>query len=132
MAGNKIGKMFNVTTFGESHGISLGCIVDGMPPNFPLSTEDIQLELNRRKPGYSKYTTQRREPDEVMILSGIFNGKTTGTSIGLLINNTDQRSQDYKNIKNIFRPVMLILHIKENMVLEIIAEEEDHLHAKLP
>lgn len=104
MAGNKIGKMFNVTTFGESHGISLGCIVDGMPPNFPLSTEDIQLELNRRKPGYSKYTTQRREPDEVMILSGIFNGKTTGTSIGLLINNTDQRSQDYKNIKNIFRP----------------------------
>lgn len=104
MSGNKIGKIFNVTTFGESHGSSLGCIVDGMPPGFSLSAEDIQLELNRRKPGCSKYTTQRREMDKVIILSGVFNGKTTGTSIGLIIHNTDQRSKDYENIKDTFRP----------------------------
>ncbi|HMI76997.1 MAG TPA: chorismate synthase [Buchnera sp. (in: enterobacteria)] len=104
MAGNKIGKIFNITTFGESHGLSIGCIVDGMPPGFSLCTQDIQLELNRRKPGYSKYTTQRREMDQVMILSGVFNGKTTGTSIGLLIHNTDCRSKDYENIKDAFRP----------------------------
>lgn len=104
MAGNKIGKMFTVTTFGESHGPSLGCIIDGIPPGFPLSTDDLQKELNRRKPGKSKYTTQRREKDQINILSGIFNGVTTGTSIGLIINNTDQRSQDYEKIKHLFRP----------------------------
>ncbi|CAL4318574.1 chorismate synthase [Buchnera aphidicola] len=104
MPGNSIGKIFKVHTFGESHGISLGCIIDGMPPGIQISQKDLQKELNRRKPGTSKYTTQRREPDTVEILSGTFQGKTTGTSIGLSIKNTDHRSQDYENIKNIFRP----------------------------
>ncbi|WP_343190368.1 chorismate synthase [Buchnera aphidicola (Mollitrichosiphum nigrofasciatum)] len=104
MPGNSIGKMFRVSTFGESHGIALGCIVDGMPPGFNIEIQDIQKELNKRKPGSSKYTTQRRELDTVEILSGLFKGKTTGTSIGMLIYNTDQRSQDYEKIKNIFRP----------------------------
>ncbi|QJC33646.1 chorismate synthase [Enterobacteriaceae endosymbiont of Donacia provostii] len=104
MSGNSIGKLFKITTFGESHGKSLGCIVDGVPPKIPLTLEDIQKDLDRRKPGTSKYTSPRRELDKIEILSGIFNGFTTGTSIGLLINNIDIRSQDYKNIKNIFRP----------------------------
>ena len=96
MAGNSIGQLFRVTTFGESHGIALGCIVDGVPPGLPLTEADLQVDLDRRRPGTSRYTTQRREPDQVRILSGVFNGVTTGTSIGLLIENTDQRSQDYK------------------------------------
>ncbi|MDP8169721.1 chorismate synthase [Pasteurella skyensis] len=104
MAGNSIGKLFKVTTFGESHGIALGCIVDGIPPNLPLTEADLQVDLDRRKPGTSRYTTARRENDEVQILSGVFEGKTTGTSIGLLIKNTDQRSQDYSDIKDNFRP----------------------------
>lgn len=104
MAGNSIGQLFKVTTFGESHGPALGCIIDGVPPNLKISESDIQVELDRRKPGTSKYTTQRREDDKVTILSGVFEGKTTGTSIGLLIENTDQRSQDYSRIKDIFRP----------------------------
>ncbi|MDP8080072.1 chorismate synthase [Phocoenobacter skyensis] len=104
MAGNSIGKLFKVTTFGESHGIALGCIVDGIPPNLPLTEADLQVDLDRRKPGTSRYTTARRENDEVQILSGVFEGKTTGTSIGLLIKNTDQRSQDYSEIKDNFRP----------------------------
>ncbi|CAL4319112.1 Chorismate synthase [Buchnera aphidicola (Protaphis terricola)] len=104
MAGNTIGKIFCVTTFGESHGIALGCIVDGVPPGLKLSSDDLQVELNRRKPGNSRYTTQRCELDKVQILSGTFNGITTGTSIGLIIKNTDQRSQDYKTIKHLFRP----------------------------
>ncbi|WP_281645420.1 chorismate synthase [Parendozoicomonas sp. Alg238-R29] len=104
MAGNTIGKLFTVTSFGESHGPALGCIVDGCPPGLELSVEDLQKDLDRRKPGTSKFTTQRREPDEVKILSGIFEGKTTGTPIGLLIENTDQRSRDYSNIKDIYRP----------------------------
>ncbi|QTM69389.1 chorismate synthase [Buchnera aphidicola (Hormaphis cornu)] len=104
MPGNTIGKIFKVTTFGESHGSALGCIVDGVPPGFKLSLLDIQKELNRRRPGTSAYTTQRRELDKVKILSGIFNGLTTGTSIGLTIKNTDHRSQDYEQIKNVFRP----------------------------
>ena len=83
MSGNTIGKLFTVTTFGESHGVALGCIIDGCPPNMTLSEEDIQLDLNRRKPGTSRHTTQRREADEVKILSGVFEGKTTGTPIGL-------------------------------------------------
>lgn len=104
MSGNTIGKLFTVTTFGESHGPALGCIVDGCPPGLPLTAEDMQRDLDRRKPGQSRYTTQRKEGDEVKILSGVFEGKTTGTPIGLLIENTDQRSKDYSNIKDQFRP----------------------------
>lgn len=104
MAGNSIGQFFRVTTFGESHGIALGCVVDGVPPGIPLTEADLQHDLDRRRPGTSRYTTQRREPDRVRILSGVFEGVTTGTSIGLLIENTDQRSQDYSAIKDVFRP----------------------------
>ncbi len=104
MSGNTIGKLFTVTSFGESHGPALGCIVDGCPPGLELSVADLQRDLDRRKPGTSRYTTQRREADEVQILSGVFEGRTTGTAIGLLIMNTDQRSKDYSNIANTFRP----------------------------
>ena len=104
MSGNSFGKLFTVTTFGESHGPALGAIVDGCPPGMPLSEEDLQHDLDRRKPGTSRHTTQRREADEVRILSGVFEGKTTGTPIGLLIENTDQRSKDYSDIKDSFRP----------------------------
>jgi len=104
MSGNTFGKLFTVTTFGESHGPALGCIVDGCPPGLELSEADIQLDLDRRKPGTSRHTTQRREADEVKILSGVFEGKTTGTPIGLLIENTDQRSKDYTKIAESFRP----------------------------
>ncbi|WP_370278554.1 chorismate synthase [Pontibacterium sp.] len=104
MSGNSFGKLFTVTTFGESHGPALGCIVDGCPPGIELSVEDLQVDLDRRKPGTSRHTTQRREDDIVEILSGVFEGKTTGTSIGLLIKNTDQRSKDYSNIAETFRP----------------------------
>jgi len=104
MSGNSIGRLFTVTTFGESHGIALGCIVDGCPPGMALSEADLQHDLDRRKPGQSRYTTQRREDDQVKILSGVFEGKTTGTPIGLLIENTDQRSKDYSNIADTFRP----------------------------
>lgn len=104
MSGNSIGKLFTVTTFGESHGLALGCIVDGCPPGIALSEEDLQHDLDRRKPGQSRYTTQRREEDQVKILSGVFEGKTTGTTIGLLIENTDQRSKDYSKIQGQFRP----------------------------
>ncbi|WP_299066868.1 chorismate synthase [uncultured Psychrobacter sp.] len=104
MAGNSIGKLFSVTTCGESHGSGLMAIVDGVPPGMALSSEDLQVDLDRRKPGTSKYATQRREPDEVEIISGVFEGKTTGTSIGLLIRNTNQKSKDYSDIKDTFRP----------------------------
>ena len=104
MSGNSIGKLFTVTTFGESHGPALGCIVDGCPPGMALTEADLQRDLDRRKPGTSRHTTQRREADEVQILSGVFEGKTTGTPIGLLIQNTDQRSKDYSNIMDRFRP----------------------------
>lgn len=104
MAGNTFGQLFRVTTFGESHGIALGAIVDGCPPGMELNESDLQGDLDRRKPGTSRFTTQRREDDEVKILSGVFEGKTTGTSIGLLIENTDQRSKDYSDIKDVFRP----------------------------
>lgn len=104
MSGNTFGKMFCVTTFGESHGVAYGCIVDGCPPGMQLSEADIQHELDRRKPGQSRYTSQRREADQVQILSGVFAGQTTGTPIGLMIANTDQRSRDYEKIKNSFRP----------------------------
>ena len=105
MSGNTVGKLFTVTTFGESHGPALGAIIDGCPPGLSLSEEDLQRDLDRRKPGTSRYTTQRREADQVRILSGVFEGKTTGTSIGLLIENTDQRSKDYGKIKDRFRPM---------------------------
>jgi chorismate synthase len=104
MSGNSFGKLFVVTSFGESHGKAIGCIVDGCPPGLTLTEADLQTDLDRRKPGTSRHTTQRREDDEVHILSGIFEGKTTGTPISLLIHNKDQRSRDYGNIKNTFRP----------------------------
>ncbi|GAB2189455.1 chorismate synthase [Sessilibacter sp. MAH2] len=104
MSGNTFGKLFTVTTFGESHGIALGAIVDGCPPGLEICEADLQIDLDRRKPGQSKFTTQRKEDDIVEILSGVFEGKTTGTPIGLLIKNTDQRSKDYSNIKDLFRP----------------------------
>lgn len=104
MSGNTFGKLFSVTTFGESHGPALGAIVDGCPPGVVISEDIIQQELDRRRPGTSRHTTQRREPDQVRILSGVFEGKTTGTSIGLMIENTDQRSKDYSAIKDQFRP----------------------------
>ena len=104
MAGNSIGQLFTVTTFGESHGLALGAIVDGCPPGLALSEADIQPDLDRRRPGQSKYTTQRREADQVRILSGVFEGRTTGTPIGLLIENQDQKSKDYSDIKDVFRP----------------------------
>ena len=104
MSGNTFGKSFSVTTFGESHGVALGCIIDGCPPGLEISEGYIQAYLDQRKPGTSKYTTQRKEDDKIEILSGIFEGKTTGTPIGLLIRNKDQKSIDYDNLKDVFRP----------------------------
>ena len=104
MSGNSIGKLFTVSSFGESHGPALGCIVDGCPPGMALSVADLQRDLDRRKPGTSRFTTQRQEADEVRILSGVFEGRTTGTPIGLVIENTDQRSKDYGRIAEQFRP----------------------------
>lgn len=104
MSGSSIGSLFCVTSFGESHGAAIGCVVDGCPPGMSLSTEDIQIELDRRKPGTSRHVTQRRESDTVEILSGVFEGKTTGAPIALLIRNEDQRSKDYGNIADTFRP----------------------------
>ena len=104
MSGNTFGRNFTVTTFGESHGVALGCIIDGCPPGMALAAADIQVDLDRRRPGRNRHTTQRNEPDQVKILSGVFEGVTTGTPIGLLVENTDQRSKDYGDIKNKFRP----------------------------
>ena len=104
MSGNTFGTLFKVTTFGESHGLALGAIVDGCPPGIEICEADLQRDLDLRKPGTSKHTTQRREADEVKIMSGVFEGKTTGTPIGLIIENTDQRSKDYGNIADTFRP----------------------------
>jgi len=104
MSGNTVGKIFSVTTFGESHGKAIGCVIDGCPPGLQLSELDIQPALNKRRPGSSEYTTQRKEEDIVEILSGVFEGKTTGTPIGLIIHNKDQKSQDYDNLKDVFRP----------------------------
>jgi chorismate synthase len=104
MSGNSFGKIFTVTTFGESHGVAMGCTIDGCPPGMTLCEHDIHIHLNKRRPGQSKHTTQRNEPDQVQILSGVFEGKTTGTPIGLMINNKDQRSKDYGDIKDKFRP----------------------------
>jgi chorismate synthase len=104
MAGDTYGRLFTVTTFGESHGPAMGCVVDGCPPGLELSEADIQKDLDRRRPGSSRYVTQRQEPDQVKILSGVFEGRTTGTAIGLLVENVDQRSGDYSKIKDTFRP----------------------------
>jgi len=104
MAGNTFGQIFRVTTFGESHGPAIGVVIDGVPPNLTLTQTDVQKELDRRRPGQSKITTQRNESDQVEILSGIFEGKTTGTPLAMLIRNEDQRSKDYGNIKDVFRP----------------------------
>src|SRR6187397_2749715 len=104
MAGNSFGTLFRFTTWGESHGPAIGVVVDGVPPRIPLAEADIQHWLDKRRPGQSRYTTQRREPDEVKILSGVFEGQTTGTPIHLMIDNVDQRSRDYRNIADRFRP----------------------------
>ena len=104
MSGNSLGKLFTVTSFGESHGAAIGCIVDGCPPGLELSESDLQGDLDRRRPGKTRHTTQRRELDEVQILSGVFEGKTTGSPIALIIYNTDQRSKDYSEIMDRFRP----------------------------
>jgi|TARA_B110000467_G_scaffold162773_1_gene186904 chorismate synthase len=104
MASNGFGKLFKFTTWGESHGPAIGCIIDGVPPLIPLKEDDIQFYLDKRKPGQSRFTTQRKEPDSIKILSGVFNGQTTGTPIGLIIENQDQRSKDYGDIKDKFRP----------------------------
>ncbi len=104
MAGNTFGEVFKVTTFGESHGPAIGCVIDGCPPNIAISASDIQFDLDRRRPGQSKITTQRQEADQVEILSGVFEGKTTGTAIALLIRNKDQRSKDYSNNIDVYRP----------------------------
>ena len=104
MSHNSFGHLFRFTTFGESHGPAIGCVVDGTPPGIPLTEADIQIDLNKRRPGQSKYTTQRQEPDTVKILSGVFEGVTTGTPIGLIIENVDQRSKDYSDIKDKYRP----------------------------
>jgi len=104
MSGNSIGKLFTVTSFGESHGPAIGCIVDGCPPGMALTAEDLQKDLDRRRPGTSRHTTQRKEPDQVQILSGVFEGKTTGCPIGLIIYNQDQRSKDYSSVMDRFRP----------------------------
>jgi chorismate synthase len=104
MAGNTFGQAFTVTTFGESHGPAIGAVIDGCPPGLPLDESDLQRDLDRRRPGQSRYTTQRQEADAVRILSGVFEGVTTGTPIGLVIDNTDQKSRDYSNIQDVFRP----------------------------
>ena len=104
MSGNTLGQLFTVTSFGESHGASIGCIIDGVPPRIPLSEFDIQPYVDKRRPGQSKYTTQRQESDTVQILSGVFEGQTTGTPIALLITNEGHRSKDYGDIKDKFRP----------------------------
>lgn len=104
MSGNRFGTLFQYQSFGESHGPAIGCVVDGVPPRIPLTEADIQVYLDRRKPGQSKFTTQRKEPDTVKILSGVFEGQTTGAPIGLLIENVDQKSKDYGDIKDKFRP----------------------------
>jgi chorismate synthase len=104
MSGNSFGKLFRITTFGESHGVGLGVVIDGVPPNIVLNEKDIQVDLDRRRPGQSKITTQRQESDTAEILSGVFEGKTTGAPLAILIRNSNQRPQDYADIKDVFRP----------------------------
>ena len=129
--GDSFGKIFRITTWGESHGPSIGCVIDGVPSNIKLSEKDIQPYLNKRKPGQSKFTTQRKEDDNVNILSGVFEGKTTGTPISMIIYNKDMRSRDYEKLKINLDLVTQILHILRNMELETIEAEEDNLLEKL-
>lgn len=121
MAGNTIGQLFRVTTFGESHGLALGCIVDGVPPGIPLTEADLQHDLDRRRPGTSRYTTQRREPDQVKILSGVFEGVTTGTSIGLLIENTTSVLRITAQLRTFSVQAMPITPTNKNTVCATIA-----------
>ena len=116
MSFNTFGKIFRFTTWGESHGPAIGCIIDGCPPNINIKEQDIQIELNKRKPGQSKFTTQRKEDDKVQILSGVFEGKTTGTPISLIIYNQDMRSRDYESIKE--SPVNQNLQLKEKKMIK--------------
>ena len=121
MSGNSFGLLFKFTTFGESHGPAIGCVIDGTPPNIDLTEEDIQIWLDRRKPGQSRFTTQRNEADQVNILSGVFDGKTTGSPISLIIKNTDHRSKDYDDIKDLYRPGHADYTYTKNMAIAIIA-----------
>ena len=121
MSGNSIGKLFTVTTFGESHGPAMGCIVDGCPPGLPLSEADLQQDVDRRRTGTSHFVSQRREADEVRILSGVFEGRTTGTPIGLVIENTDARSRDYERLRDRFRPDTMITPTSRSTVCAITA-----------
>ena len=125
MASNSFGKIFRYTTFGESHGPEIGCVIDGVPPGIKITEEDIQNDLNRRRPGSSKFVTQRKEKDIVRISSGTFEGKTTGTPISLLIKNEDHKSKDYKILKTSIDLHMLTSHIKKNMGSETIEAEAD-------
>ena len=131
MSGNTFGKLFKITTFGESHGTAMGCILDGCPPNIELNKEEIQFELNRRKPGQSDVTTQRKEDDSVEILSGVFEGKTLGTPIGMIIYNKDQQSKDYSNIKNVFRPNHADITYQAKYDIETIEVVEEQVQEKL-
>ena len=115
MAGNSFGTLFRFTSWGESHGPAIGCVVDGTPPRIPLSEADIQVWMEKRRPGQSRFVTQRQEPDTVKILSGVFEGVTTGTPIALHIDNVDQRSRDYREIKDKFRPVPRRLHLLQEI-----------------
>ena len=130
MSFNTFGKIFRFTTWGESHGPAIGCIVDGCPPNIALSEKDIQKDMDRRRPGNSKFVSQRKESDKIEILSGVFNGKTTGTPISILIRNEDKRSRDYESIKNKFRPGHADFTYFKNMELEIIEVVVDNQQEK--
>ena len=121
MAGSSFGTLFCMTTWGETHGKGVGVVVDGCPAGLSLCEEDIQKYLNRRKPGQSKYTTKRKEDDKVEILSGVFEGKTTGTPISMAVFNKDQHSKDYSAIKDIYRPGHAVIHLIRSMVSVIIA-----------
>ena len=131
MSGNTFGTIFKLTTFGESHGEAIGAVIDGCPPKIPLTPNDIQNELDRRKPGKSKFVTQRKEQDIVQIISGVFEGKTTGTPIGLIIQNQDQKSKTTKISKISFVQVTLITRISKNMALEIIVVEGEQVQERL-
>lgn len=127
---NTFGRLFKISTFGESHGVAIGGVIDGVPSGIELDFDWIQAQLDRRKPGQSAIVTQRKEPDTVQFLSGIFEGKTTGASIGFIIPNDNQKSHDYDHIKGVFVLLMPILHTKPNMVFAIIKVEEELLRAK--
>ena len=130
MSFNTFGKIFRFTTWGESHGPAIGCIIDGCPPNIALSEKDIQKDMDRRRPGNSKFVSQRKESDKIEILSGVFSGKTTGTPISILIHNEDKRSRDYNQSRTNSDLVMLIILILKSMVSEILGVEVDNLLVK--